>query len=228
MDQQFSSHQLRVLCLLLLVFLVRAAFDSPISTTVTTEQHLSNHKSDASHNPSLKSCMIRIPGSYNSKCILSDGENNNDSQVKILQRWNGYRPKISLLLDSFYACLVDQKNTESQRPKYPLSMAANYATTIPWIEKLLQTPIADHRKYTVRLVLTPYLINIRRLSDNDALDIINNWLVECGKLRRLDNNLKYTVKYAIKNSVSKKQLPLRFDTLKLKNRKLYDLLKHEP
>jgi hypothetical protein len=32
-------------------------------------QHLSNGKSDHSNNPSFKSCLVRIPGSHNSKCI---------------------------------------------------------------------------------------------------------------------------------------------------------------
>jgi hypothetical protein len=65
----------------------------------------SNNKSDPSHNPSFKSCMIRIPGSFNSKCIL-EGK---DPEVRIIQRWEGYRPKINLLLGSFHANLVDQK-----------------------------------------------------------------------------------------------------------------------
>jgi hypothetical protein len=33
--------------------------------------------------------------------------------------------------------------------------------TIPWIEKLLQTPIDDYRKNAVSLILAPYLINIK-------------------------------------------------------------------
>jgi hypothetical protein len=80
------------------------------------EQYLSNHKSDPSHNPSFKSCMIRIPSSFNSKCILASGNQNNDTQVKILQTWNGYRPKINLLLGSFYAYLIDL-GIESRRQK---------------------------------------------------------------------------------------------------------------
>ena len=31
------------------------------------ETYLTSGKSDSSHNPSFKSCMIRIPGTYNSK-----------------------------------------------------------------------------------------------------------------------------------------------------------------
>ncbi|MDQ3869883.1 MAG: hypothetical protein M3250_10065 [Thermoproteota archaeon] len=48
--------------------------------------------------------MIRIPGTFNYKCIL-EGK---DPEVRIIQRWNAYRPKINLLLGIFHAYLVDQ------------------------------------------------------------------------------------------------------------------------
>ncbi|MFL6317261.1 MAG: hypothetical protein ACJ71K_19095 [Nitrososphaeraceae archaeon] len=40
----------------------------------------------------------------------------------------------------------------------------------------MQTPIEDYRKNAVNLILAPYLINIKKLSYEDALNIINNWL----------------------------------------------------
>jgi Primase X len=73
--------------------------------------------------------------------------------------------------------------------------------TIPWIEKLLQTPIDDYRKNAVNLILAPYLINIKKLSYDHALNIINSWLIKCGKLRQPDQNFDYMVRYALKNSV---------------------------
>jgi hypothetical protein len=96
--------------------------------------------------------------------------------------------------------------------------------TIRWIEKLLQTPIDDYRKTAVGLILAPYLINIKKVSYDDASNIINTWLSKCGKLRQLDQNFDYTVRYALKYSAKNGQKPLKFDTLKLKNTALYDLL----
>jgi hypothetical protein len=96
--------------------------------------------------------------------------------------------------------------------------------TIPWIEKLLQTPIDDYRKNAVSLILAPYLINIKKVSYDDALNIINNWLMECGKSRQLDQNFDYTVRYALKYSAKNRHKPIKYDTLKLKNNALYDLL----
>jgi hypothetical protein len=104
---------------------------------------------------------------------------------------------------------------------------SNYASrgnTVPWIEKLLQTPIDDYRKNAVSLILAPYLINIKKVSYDDALNIINNWLMECGKSRQLDQNFDYTVRYALKYSAKNGHKPIKYDTLKLKNTALYDLL----
>src|ERR671937_1347387 len=92
------------------------------------------------------------------------------------------------------------------------------SNTIPWIEKLLETPIDDYRKNAVSLILAPYLINIKKLSYDDAFNIINTWLSKCGELRQLDHNFNYIMKYAIKRSIKSRYKPLKFDTLKLKNK----------
>jgi hypothetical protein len=98
--------------------------------------------------------------------------------------------------------------------------------TIPWIEKLLETPIDDCRKDAVYLILAPYLINIKKLSYDHALNIISNWLIKCGKIRQLDQNFDYMVRYALKSSAKNEYRPLKLETLKVKNKILYNLLRH--
>ena len=51
-----------------------------------TKNFLSFDKADQANNPSLKSCLLRIPGSINSKY---------NTEVKIIQNWNGLRPHYS-------------------------------------------------------------------------------------------------------------------------------------
>jgi Primase X len=205
-------------------------FDQPSKEFLRfAEQYLSNNKSDPSHNPSFKSCMIRIPGSFNSKCVLK-GE---DPEVRIIQRWDGYRPKINLLLGTFHAYLVDQKKKikESQRQKElkEKNRVKNTdlpaRTLIPWIELLLETPIEDYRKNAVSLILGPYLINVKKLSYDDAFNIIKDWLNKCDSIKRLDSNFSYRIKYTLENSIKNGYLPMKFETLKEKNRALYDKLK---
>ncbi|TLX87322.1 MAG: DNA primase noncatalytic subunit PriX [Thaumarchaeota archaeon] len=185
------------------------------------ENKLTSGKSDPSHNPSFKSCMIRIPGSYNSKCSSDKNE------VKIYQKWDGYRPPISLLLGSFHAYLVDQKIKEmklKKRIEKRFGNAAQQSNSIHWIETLLQTPIEDYRKNAIGLILTPYLINIRKISYDDAFSIIREWLTKCNELRHLDSNFDYRIKNSLYTAIKKQTLPMRLDTLENKNRELHRLL----
>jgi hypothetical protein len=105
--------------------------------------------------------MLRIPGSINSK---------NGQTVKVIQKWDGIRPEINYLLAGFTRYIINEKYTEllnaqkrnRKRMEYKLEQDTN---EINWIEKLLQTPLADHRKYCIWRILSPYLLNKRRLSN---------------------------------------------------------------
>jgi hypothetical protein len=64
-----------------------SGFDRPSEQFLRfAKDNLSNGKADKQNNPSFKSCLLRIPGSINSKYC--------NSNVKIVQKWNGYRPPI--------------------------------------------------------------------------------------------------------------------------------------
>ncbi len=192
-----------------------AQFDHPSQTFLRfAAQFLSNHKSDSNNNPAFKSCLVRIPGSINSKY---------NEEVKIIQRWDGFRPKVNPLYYHFYIYLADKKLKEfNMQTNKTESYRGN---TITWIEKLLQTPIDDYRKNAVNLILAPYLINVRKVSYDVALNIINDWLSKCGELRKLDQDFNYMVRYALKYCAKNGNRPLKLDTLKTKNFMLYDLLK---
>ena len=183
------------------------------------EHYMTNWKSDPSHNPSLKSCLVRIPGSFNSKCK----ENNNE--VKIIQKWDGYRPLVSPLLPSFYEYLVSEKirEIELQKKAHDIGNGEN-STRIEWIERLLQTPIDDYRKNASSLILASYLVNIKKLSYNNAYITIRQWLTKCNDIRKLDFNVDYLVRCALNNSAKSGFKPMKFNTLRYRNRKLYDIL----
>ena len=50
------------------------------------EDFLTNKRGDPQHRPSINSCLVRIPGTINLKCV---------HMVKIMQRWNGGRSVIN-------------------------------------------------------------------------------------------------------------------------------------
>lgn len=176
------------------------------------EQYLTNHKADPAHNPAFKSCLLRVPGSINSRY---------NTEVKIIQMWNGYRPHIRLLLGNFLAYLVGLRMKESKLQKF-----SNYRieyNSIPWIEKLLQTPIEDGRKTCLWRILCPYLVNVKKLSFADAFLILKKWLDECDKKRGLEFNPDSLIKTDLKNAGIWN--PIGLEKLKQENKELYRIIK---
>jgi hypothetical protein len=211
------------------------------------ERYLSNSKCDNEHNKtvSFNNCMLRIPGSYNSK---------NMTQVKIVQKWNSTsKVPTHLLYSKFLAYLVNQgQNLTKHRSKTHVTLLENGSLSqlsvlqrfyqrrnkkknkkfIPWIERLLKTPIPDHRKYWIWRIHAPYLINVKRLPFEEAFDIIDKWLDKCNELEELDFDTDTKINDCINCAVNKGYLPISFDnplkeprTLKTDKRELYDLVK---
>ncbi len=194
---------------------------------------LSNNKSDPGFNPSLGSCLLRIPGSLNGKFLDNrDKRLSGNFKVKILQEWNGVRAKVSDdFLADFRIHLIDRKikeikenntNNNNQHQKY-----YNNNNSIDWIEKLLQTPIHDFRKLAIWRILCPYLINIKRLSPNEATVIMRDWLQKCNSNsgRKLDFNPEDKIKDDLKYVGDYK--PLAFNKFKTEPEfsELYQILK---
>lgn len=123
-------------------------------------RYLSANKRDQANHPALKSCMLRIPGTRNSKC-KDEGK---DPEVKIIQKWDGYRPDFRLLMGSFSAYLVGRAR-ELEQNRIQFSSVGQNGTSTPWIEKIINdTPIDDYRKITIDLILSRYRINVRKLA----------------------------------------------------------------
>jgi hypothetical protein len=178
-------------------------------------RYLSNGLSDSSHNPSFKSCMVRVPGSINSK---------NGEHVKIVQQWDGNRPDILMLMGSFYAHLATKQKTEKELAKINSKFPKRNNSGIKWIESLLSTPLDDYRKTIVNLVLAPYLINIRRLQRDESYTIIKSWLELCSARRKLDFNPGHLINAALANVRKTNYKPMRLDTLKARNFAIYERL----
>ena len=163
--------------------------------------------------------MVRIPGSCNAKCITN-------SEVKVIQVWNGYRLPINYLLRDFRRYLIDQRMGEvkAQHKRQQHYQSFRFTTnSIQWIERLLLTPIPDYRKLGIWRIFAPYLLNVCRLSLDEAQDIMSEWLDKCSQLRRLDFNPSYRIKGALNGS--RGFLPVSCEKLKVENESFYNLLR---
>jgi Primase X len=182
-----------------------------------SEEFLTNKKEDPQHNPTVNSCLVRIPGTINSKCA---------QEVKIIQRWDGQRPAINYLLRDFRRWLIAEKLEQLRLSKNSKKAHAETinSTKIWWIEKLLQTPVDDYRKFVVWRILALYLINIRKCSADEAFDIMRDWFDRCSELRKLQFNDDYLIKYNINSAKRNGYLPISLQKLKTENIYLYDVL----
>jgi hypothetical protein len=182
---------------------------------------LSEGYADKCNNPSLKSCLARVPGSFNSKC-LAKGLPLEKAQVKLLQKWDGNMPSILNLLGSFYAYLVSKKIDEEKRAKinnYSYHSHTQTKNRIEWIEKLLKTPLKDHRKFCLWRILIPYLKNIKKLDEEQITQILIEWLNGCNNYKKSDFNPHQKIKENLRNVKDYK--PIGLEKLKQTNAELY-------
>ncbi len=192
------------------------------------EIYLSNGKADINHNPTFKSCMLRIPYTINSK---------NGKLVQIIRGWNGYRPQLTKeLFVLFHEYLIQKKIDKEleqerifkeRRKNKKLRYNNNKSYLInyyEWIEKLLKTPIGDFRKTSLSLILAPYLVNIKKLSYQQSFDILTDWLQKCNSFKKLDFNPISLANSALNIATQKKIPPMKLETLKNRNSEIYQIL----
>ena len=66
--------------------------------------------------------------------------------------------------------------------------------------------------------------NIKNLSDDDVVNILQNWLSKCDVMRTLDFNMQYLIKQNTRNSKRHRYLPISFNKLNSENQGLYNVI----
>jgi hypothetical protein len=104
--------------------------------------------------------------------------------------------------------------------------------SIDWIERLLRTPLPEHRKYCIWRILAPYFINIKHLSFDSSYDKIYQWLERCSRLKALDFDPATKINDSLNRAIDTGYLPISFGnplkeprTLRTDNRELYNTIK---
>jgi hypothetical protein len=208
------------------------------------EKLVTDNRGDPCHSNtvSFNNCMIRIPGSYNSKYIQFNdmGDVVNippGSEVRIVLRWDGHRPNIKWLLKDYWIYLIQERNNEALNRlrderksigferKYPDSRSSR-TERIDWIESLYGKSLDDFRKYCIWCIFTPYFTNVMKLPRSDVFNLIMNWLDRCSsECRRLDFRPRQKINESLDRV--KKYHPVSKDRLKIENGPLYLRLKKE-
>lgn len=195
-------------------------FTPIIRNDLTTEfirfvsKYLTEGKGDPKHNPSIYSCLIRIPQTINSK---------NNEEVRIIQEWNGKEANAIPLLHPFWDHLIQMKieHDETRQNNWG-KVSHTVGGNIKWIEKLLQTPISDHRNFCLWRILIPYLKNIKGLSEQEVIAILTEWLDKCNNVNRVRWRYPQRIKEQLR--YDKGFPPISFENLKKENPNLHDML----
>jgi hypothetical protein len=143
-------------------------FDIPKKFLQFTERYLSNSKCDTGNHPSLRSCMIRVPYSYNKKSLLN-GKSKEESKVMIHSEWNGVRPNIQNLPFLKHLQKLEQQQKQRQNRNF------TNQGEIVYIEKILQNKIHDGKKRIFALILCPYLVNVKKLTLEESEKILTEY-----------------------------------------------------
>ena len=83
-----------------------------------------------------------------------------------------------------------------------------------WIERLMKTPIPDARHRTVNLILAPYLVNIRKRNEDDAVKIILEYIERCKEIEPNTKVNEQYIRYQCDYARKKGLRPLSFDNAK--------------
>jgi non-catalytic primase subunit PriX-like protein len=92
-----------------------------------------------------------------------------------------------------------------------------------YVEELLKHPASDGRHRFVWLVLAPYLVNVRNLENDEAIEKIRGFVAVAGETGDLRRFIEYNVRRAKRNGL----LPPTLSTLRSEHPDLYWLLPKE-
>ena len=92
-----------------------------------------------------------------------------------------------------------------------------------YVDELLKHPVTDGRHRFVWLVLAPYLINVRNVENEEAIEKIRGFVLVGGETADLRRFVEYNVRRARRNGL----LPPTLSTLKSEHPDLYALLPKE-
>ncbi|MDG6902396.1 MAG: DNA primase noncatalytic subunit PriX [Nitrososphaerota archaeon] len=92
-----------------------------------------------------------------------------------------------------------------------------------YVETLLEHPVSDGRHRITWMILAPYLVNVKKLDDEQAIERIRRFVQAAGETSAMRRFIEYNVRRARRNGL----LPPTFSTLKTEHPDIYGLLPKE-
>jgi hypothetical protein len=118
---------------------------------------------------------------------------------------------------------------QEKRAKFATSSSGEFPKKTHWIERLMETPINDYRKLARDLIIIPYLIVRRGITDiNEIEAIVMKWADKCDEVESLRpsyREFERRVRSRIDEVLHDMIPPMRFDKLQEENPELAQKLR---
>ena len=115
------------------------------------------------------------------------------------------------------------QGTKTKVMQYVPAQRARTGKGYLYVEDLLRHPVSDGRHRLIWLVLAPYLVNVKKVEDDEAIEKIRAFVAVAGETSGLKRFAEYNVKRARRNGL----LPPTFSNLKTEHPDIYALLPKE-
>jgi len=116
---------------------------------------------------------------------------------------------------------VRERKHRSARPQ-------GKGSSLSWIEQLLQHPVEDGRHRLLWHVLAPYLINVKKLSPDQAEKVLQEYFEKCNAVRSLEPSsysFKRLIRYYLKSAEKHGYPPWRLETIERQDPQLAQTVK---
>ncbi|MEM5782143.1 MAG: DNA primase noncatalytic subunit PriX [Candidatus Aenigmatarchaeota archaeon] len=164
--------------------------------------------------------MIRFEGSKNEKTgyykslleeLPKEKPQIREENIKLPNKFEYYKPDDRLLFYVYKKFIVEKefvieknKTRKKNKEKYK------------WVEKILSNTFKDGRKRLIDLVILPYLINIKGLTEEESIKKCYDWAIKNHAVEPIrinkrianENTLKNYIKYKARYVLRKKLIPL--------------------
>ena len=124
------------------------------------------------------------------------------------------------LLDALMTWLQDHKKPDKTFPRGKGEGEGRDGegerNQIKWIERLMENPVDDGRHRLLWLVIAPYLVNVKKLSLDEAYEEAKRYFEECDRVKRLRGRFDHRIRYYLQYAARKNLRPLSLRSLREK------------
>ncbi len=115
------------------------------------------------------------------------------------------------------------QQVKSKVLQYVPAQRARTGRGYTYVEELFKHPVSDGRHRLIWLILAPYLVNVKKVEDEEAIEKIRAFVSVAGETGGLKRFAEYNVRRARRNGL----LPPTFSNLKAEHPDIYALLPKE-